>query len=68
MLIMTANTLKTVKCPYCRKLTSWEDNPFRPFCSERCRMIDLGAWTGGEYRIPGDKKADDEEPGSESGS
>ena len=44
--------IREVKCPICRKLTPWENNPCRPFCSERCRLIDLGAWTRGSYRIP----------------
>jgi endogenous inhibitor of DNA gyrase (YacG/DUF329 family) len=48
-----------VKCPTCHKETAWENNPHRPFCSERCRLIDLGAWTEGRYRIPGDKIEDD---------
>ncbi len=34
----------TVKCPTCRDETAWENNPHRPFCSERCQLIDLGAW------------------------
>lgn len=54
-----------VACPVCGKKTEWEGNPFRPFCSERCKMVDLGAWAGEEYRIPGDK-ADDEEGGGDS--
>jgi endogenous inhibitor of DNA gyrase (YacG/DUF329 family) len=62
---MAANMLKNIKCPTCRKLAPWEGNPFRPFCSERCKMIDLGAWAGEEFRIPGDKKPDDEEPGEQ---
>lgn len=45
-----------VKCPVCKKESKWEDNPFRPFCSERCRLIDLGKWASEEYRIPGEKK------------
>jgi endogenous inhibitor of DNA gyrase (YacG/DUF329 family) len=44
----------TVKCPTCRKETAWENNPHRPFCSKRCQLIDLGAWTEERYRIPGD--------------
>jgi endogenous inhibitor of DNA gyrase (YacG/DUF329 family) len=40
------------RCPLCRRETSWEDNPWRPFCSERCQMIDLGRWASGEYRMP----------------
>jgi hypothetical protein len=47
---------KKMKCPVCRKETPWTDNPFRPFCSERCRLIDLGKWASDEYRIPGEKK------------
>jgi len=46
----------TVPCPSCKKETTWENNPFKPFCSERCRLIDLGKWASGEYRIPGEKK------------
>lgn len=40
-------------CPACKNITTWEENPFRPFCSERCKLIDLGAWASDEYRIPG---------------
>ena len=50
-----------VACPVCRKETEWEGNPFRPFCSERCKLTDLGAWAGEEYRIPGEKIRDNEE-------
>ena len=42
-----------VKCPTCRKETLWENNPHRPFCSDRCQLIDLGAWAQERYRIPG---------------
>jgi len=45
-----------VICPICKKETLWDDNPFRPFCSERCRLIDLGQWASGEYRVPGEKR------------
>ncbi len=47
-----------VKCPTCRQKTEWQNNPYRPFCSERCKMIDLGAWASEEYIIEG--KLDDE--------
>jgi endogenous inhibitor of DNA gyrase (YacG/DUF329 family) len=47
---------KKIKCPVCKKESAWKDNPFRPFCSERCRMIDLGKWAAEEYRIAGEKK------------
>jgi endogenous inhibitor of DNA gyrase (YacG/DUF329 family) len=41
-----------IKCPRCGKLVNWEGNKWKPFCSERCKLIDLGAWAGEEYRIP----------------
>lgn len=40
-----------VKCPTCRKETEWENNRHRPFCSDRCRSIDLGKWIEERYRI-----------------
>jgi endogenous inhibitor of DNA gyrase (YacG/DUF329 family) len=53
---------KTLTCPRCRQPSSWEGNAFRPFCSERCRLIDLGAWVDESYRIAGsDHVPDDEE-------
>ena len=55
---------RKVKCPTCRKETAWENNPYRPFCSDRCRLIDLGGWAQERYRIPGeeaDVRSDDEE-------
>ena len=42
-----------MKCPTCNKQVGWQDNPFRPFCSERCKLIDLGKWVSEEYRVPG---------------
>ena len=42
-----------MKCPTCNKRIEWDDNPFRPFCSERCKLIDLGRWVSEEYRVPG---------------
>jgi uncharacterized protein len=47
-----------VKCPTCRKEAAWEDNPHRPFCSDRCRLIDLGAWVEERYRIPSEESGD----------
>lgn len=44
----------TVNCPTCRKEIPWTDDyPLRPFCSDRCRKIDFGAWADESYRIPG---------------
>lgn len=45
--------MKTIKCPVCRKEVPL-DSPEMPFCSERCRLIDLGRWANEEYRIPGE--------------
>jgi len=42
-----------IKCPQCNKPVSWQDNPDRPFCSERCRLLDLGRWADESYRIAG---------------
>ena len=42
-----------IKCPICRQKTEWNDNPYRPFCSEKCKIIDLGAWASEEYKIEG---------------
>lgn len=41
-----------VKCPNCGKQIEWNGNEFRPFCSERCKLIDFGAWANEEYRMP----------------
>jgi endogenous inhibitor of DNA gyrase (YacG/DUF329 family) len=49
-----------VKCPICKRLTVWEGNPDRPFCSDRCRLIDLGAWASEGYAVPGDKILEDQ--------
>lgn len=45
---------RVVKCPTCRNQTPWENNPHRPFCSDRCQLIDLGAWTEERFKIAGD--------------
>ncbi|NTU42894.1 MAG: DNA gyrase inhibitor YacG [Nitrospirales bacterium] len=44
-----------VTCPTCRKKTTWEENPWRPFCSERCKMVDLGKWAAEEFKVPGEE-------------
>jgi uncharacterized protein len=41
-----------VKCPRCGKEVEYEGNEFRPFCSERCKLIDFGAWADEEYVLP----------------
>jgi endogenous inhibitor of DNA gyrase (YacG/DUF329 family) len=42
-----------MKCPTCGREVDWKDNPYRPFCSERCKLVDLGRWVNEEYRVPG---------------
>lgn len=44
---------RAVPCPICNKATPFTpDNPYRPFCSQRCKLIDLGQWANEEYRVP----------------
>jgi len=52
-----------MKCPRCGKDIDSTGNPFRPFCSERCKLVDLGNWIQGVYHIP-TKDADEDEDGS----
>jgi len=56
-----------ITCPTCGKKNTWKvDNLFRPFCSERCKLIDLGAWADESRHIPGEKI--NPEPGEDKGS
>jgi endogenous inhibitor of DNA gyrase (YacG/DUF329 family) len=48
-----------VTCPACRAKTAWHDNPHRPFCSLRCRLIDLGRWLDERYRLPAESDPDE---------
>jgi uncharacterized protein len=45
-----SSKMKTLRCPICRQIVSAKDPEF-PFCSDRCRTIDLGKWASGAYRI-----------------
>jgi endogenous inhibitor of DNA gyrase (YacG/DUF329 family) len=50
-----------VNCPQCGKIMAWDSrNRYRPFCSERCKLIDLGQWAAESYRIPDNGKQEDE--------
>jgi hypothetical protein len=53
-----------VTCPTCGKEHAWDTgNRFRPFCSERCRLIDLGKWANEEYRVEQrERDSGDQEP------
>ncbi|HTW74363.1 MAG TPA: DNA gyrase inhibitor YacG [Steroidobacteraceae bacterium] len=53
---------RPARCPTCDRPIEWSEAfPFRPFCSERCRLIDLGAWFSGERAIAGDPAGDPDE-------
>jgi uncharacterized protein len=50
----------TVACPECHRQVVWsEANPYRPFCSERCKLLDLGAWADESHRIAGEPAMDE---------
>jgi endogenous inhibitor of DNA gyrase (YacG/DUF329 family) len=45
--------VKVVSCPTCGKDVEWRpENQWRPFCSERCKLIDLGDWATEKYKVP----------------
>jgi uncharacterized protein len=48
-----------VKCPTCQREIDWSQSPFRPFCSERCKLIDLGAWLTEKHAIAGEPAPDE---------
>jgi endogenous inhibitor of DNA gyrase (YacG/DUF329 family) len=68
---------RLIRCPLCGRHTTWQDNPHRPFCSERCRLADLDGWLKGRYVVlgqpedpaasPSPSDLTDEPPTSESG-
>ena len=50
---MAAPSPRLVTCPSCRGRSVYApENPYRPFCSERCKNVDLGAWASESYRVP----------------
>lgn len=47
------NDVTVVNCPTCNKQVIWDElSTWRPFCSQRCQLIDLGEWAAEEKRIP----------------
>lgn len=44
-----------MKCPTCHRPINWEGNAHRPFCSERCKLIDFGAWANEEFKVPAEE-------------
>ena len=61
---MLIPSILEVPCPTCKKKTPWQGNDYRPFCSDRCKQIDLGSWAEGTYRI--DRTPSDESDPSQS--
>ncbi|MHB0926794.1 MAG: DNA gyrase inhibitor YacG [Gallionellaceae bacterium] len=62
---MPAKAPPVVFCPHCGKEHQWDtNNRFRPFCSERCKLIDLGKWANEDYRVaqPADEQDFTEPP------
>lgn len=51
------NKLLQVSCPQCSKVFFYYQSEFRPFCTERCKMIDLGHWFEESYRVPSKEQA-----------
>lgn len=52
---------RIVTCPACGQDSLYTpDNPYRPFCSARCKGIDLGAWASEQFRMPTESPPDDE--------
>ena len=48
------------QCPHCDHEVAWPETKTYPFCSERCRLIDLGVWASGDYRVPGEPASDED--------
>lgn len=56
----TSSTRRIVTCPHCGGESLYApDNPYRPFCSERCKNIDFGAWASESYRVAAPSTASD---------
>ncbi len=59
--VNTDKNTKIVRCPTCQESVPWvQSQQFRPFCSERCKLIDLGDWASEGHRIPGNSPTSDE--------
>ncbi len=64
-----ASGRRLVRCPTCGGPSVYaEDNPYRPFCSERCRNHDLGAWASENYRVPAASSGEHEDPADDAAS
>lgn len=62
---ITMTSTQKITCPTCGKANTWNpENKFRPFCSDRCKLIDLGEWASETHKIagePADLQSDDTE-------
>ncbi len=57
------NNFRQVACPTCGKPVQWRpENAFRPFCSQRCKMIDLGAWAEERFKVAAEDGERDQGP------
>ena len=58
-----AEKFRIVACPTCGKDVEWRpENTWRPFCSERCKLIDLGEWATEKYKVPVAERDDFDAP------
>ncbi|MDG2307920.1 MAG: DNA gyrase inhibitor YacG [Candidatus Binatia bacterium] len=58
--------MRRIQCPQCGAGVIWKEAKSRPFCSERCRLIDLGSWLDERYVIPGEPGGVPDDDGDES--
>lgn len=70
----SVSVMPTFACPICRKqltVAAWSDAPYRPFCSKRCKLVDLGRWLNEEYRVTeelppdAERESQEEDPGQD---
>ena len=60
---MAQSDKRIVSCPNCGKPVPWgPESPYRPFCSSRCKLIDLGQWATEQYRLPDETRNDGIDP------
>jgi endogenous inhibitor of DNA gyrase (YacG/DUF329 family) len=60
---MSTSKKIAVLCPMCKTEVTWDkQHPSKPFCSERCKLIDLGEWASEEKQIPGDSVYSEDDP------
>jgi endogenous inhibitor of DNA gyrase (YacG/DUF329 family) len=58
---MTEKKVIKLNCPTCQKQITWDETfQHRPFCSERCKLIDLGEWASESHKIAGSSILEDE--------